>query len=390
MRGHLLRHLIAAGVWLAAASPTAGAATTPEAAQLFKQLDTNADTVLDQSELTTALTPSLREVANLQHLGDPGGLVLRVVTRALNSIRRDDVRVEDMDAFLAYRLDPPFPLSLRALLLQQDAPATPGGAGPRWPRWVELRQSAIDESAIGKPATFSYASRDSGDESRPTDPVSQWQVNAAVIFNSQRDVAAGRWRLTPLAAYEVQINSDKVTDDRIIHRVGVLGSLTPQSNWIDSHYLFATFDYTTDRRYDARIFGTTVEYSPTVSRWAIGASTPGTNLRFRWRPYAGLVYGHVADAGALTELDDDYTNLTLRVTPELRLFGRLTLAPLLEWAQQLEGEKQAHGYYEWAARVVVLDSDRGEASLELSYNTGRQSPAFHQTGVFTAALAIKF
>jgi hypothetical protein len=307
------------------------------------------------------------------------------------------VRPDDVDAFLAYRLDPPFALSLRALLLQQDVPDKAKDAAATWPRWIQVRQSAIDKQSSGKPAKLAYASGNHGDESSPNDPASQWTINGAVILNSRRDVAAGGWRLTPIAAYEVHVNSDQRTDDRIIHRAGMLGSLTPQSvasearrPAVDSHYLFATFDYTTDRSYDARVFGTTVEYSPTINRWAIGAFTPGEYARFRWRPYVGIQYGHVANAGALTDLDDNHTNAFVRVTPELRLFNRIAFAPLLEWAQQLQGEKTFHGYYEWAGRLVLIDSQRGEASIELSYNVGRQSPAFQKSGVFTAALAVKF
>jgi hypothetical protein len=196
--------------------------------------------------------------------------------------------------------------------------------------------------------------------------------------------------MTPIVAYEMQVNSDKKAADRIIHRGGFLGSVTPSSGAIDNHYFFATFDFTTDRGYDATVFGSTVEYSPTVEAWRIGAFNTGPAVRFRWRPYIGLVYGHVASAGPLTDLDDDYTNVTLRVTPELRLFNRVAFAPLLEWAQQLQGEKDAHVYCEWAGRLVIFESGRGEASFELSYATGRQSPAFQKTGVFSAALAVKF
>jgi hypothetical protein len=365
--------------------------TSPEAARLFKTLDTNSDGVLDEAELNAALAPSLRSVAELRHLPDPDVLVRRVINAALNTIGRNDVRLGDFDAFLSYRLDAPFALTLRALLLQQDSPASaPSTDGGGWQRWIHVRQSAIDLESYGKPATLSYASRDVADESQPTDPISQWQVNAAVILNSQRDVNALGWALTPILAYEAHIDSDKEPADRIIHRAGVVGSLTPKSGVIESHYLFATFEYTTDRRYDAQVFGATLEYSPTITGLAIGSFTPGPQVRFRWRPYVGLVYGHVANAGLLTGLDDDYTNVTVRVTPELRLFKRVVLAPLLEWAQQLRGNKEFHGYYEWSGRVILIDSDEGEASIEVSYDVGRQSPAFEKTGVFGVAFAIKF
>jgi hypothetical protein len=391
MRRRPLRLITAVLVMLVAVSPAGYADTSPEAARLFRTLDTNADNVLDEGELTAALTPSLLRVAELQHLPDPDVLVRRVVNAALNAIGRDDVRLVNFDAFLAYRLDPPFALSLRALLLQQDVAGSPqGGTGSSWWQWIQVRQSAIDEQSYGNPARLSYASRDIADESSANNPVSQWKIDGAVILNSQRDVHALGWALTPIVAYEAHVDSDKEPADRIIHRAGVLGSLTPTSGAIESHYLFATFDYTTDRRYDAQVFGATVEYSPTIAGLAIDRFTPGPEVRFRWRPYVGLQYGHVANAGALTGLDHDYTDITLRVTPELRLFKRVVLGPLLEWAQQLRGDKAFHGYYEWSGRVILIESDQGEASVELSYDVGRQSPAFKKTGVFSVAFAVKF
>ena len=57
---------------------------------------------------------------------------------------------------------------------------------------------------------------------------------------------------------------------------------------------------------------------------------------------------------------------------------------------RLEGGRKLHGYYEWAGRQILIHTGQGEASLERSYDVGRQSPAFQKTGVFSAALAIKF
>lgn len=393
MRHALILSFVAA-LLVGGAAP-ARADTSPAGAALLVTLDTNRDRKLDQGELEQGLATALTSIAELRGVADGlprRAFITRTVSQALNMIRADWVDADTIDSFLAFRLGPPLAVTLRDLLLPNETPKRSAKTGASFWTWIQVRQSALDEQSIGKPAKLSYASRDLNDESQSNNPRSQWNINAALIISAQQDKTLGNLHLTPMAAYEVSVDSAKPQKDRITHRLGVLGSYTtPGSDLLASHYLQVTFDFATERTYAARILGGTAEYSPTIFPLAIGRFTdPEQPVKFRWRPYVGLEVGHVANAGPLTALDPNFTNLFFRVTPELVIVDRVKLSPTLSWWRQLIGGQGGFAYYEWSGRVVLSESEGKErASIDVSYNRGRQSPTFRQTGVLKISLAVK-
>ena len=368
------------------------AATPPEVAALFKRLDVNQNQRLDENELKAGLLPPLRLVLQLSGKDTPlDSLVQDVADRSLNLVGKNEIAVDDMDRLLSFQLDAPIALTLRAVLLPQQAVTRRERSAQVLGKWIQVRQSALDEQSIGKPAKLSYASRDRADESVPGGPRSQWNINAAVILNSQKDLPIDKLKLTPVVAYEAAMNSDKPGKDRLTTRVGMLGSYTPTKSIVDSHFLEVLADFTTDRGYDAKIAGVTAEYSPTIVALAIGAYTQGDWLKFRWRPYMGVEYGNVIKAGPLVGLDGDFTNAFIRVEPELGLFDRVKLSPTLNWWRHFGDDAEWFSFQGWAGRVVLSESEGKErVSIQVSYNHGRESPGFDFTGVLETALAIKF
>src|SRR5207249_3163954 len=91
-----------------------------------------------------------------------------------------------------------------------------------------------------------------------------------------------------------------------------------------------TFDYKTDRSYDARVFGTTIQYMPTYRAIGIGQYLGrGAPIDFRWRPYVGLVWEKVKAPGSV----DAYAKLTsfthefIRTTGEIKLWDYWKITP---------------------------------------------------------------
>jgi hypothetical protein len=386
--------------WAVVGLVASAATAQPDAAdQTLARMDRNRDGAIDRAELRAFLRVELGRRA--AELGLSGGVPFEAVVdkltdQALNaanagSPQSDDlVQRAEIPGLLTYSVDV-FNVTV-AELLEIKSPNPHEAWTDRFGHWFNVRQSALQEQSIAKPATLSYVSRDQNDQSAPTDPVSQWAVHGALILNSPKDFGFAHGRWTPLAAYDVQIDSDASAKDLITTRGGLLGSITTDSlKALSSHYVWATFDYTTDRHHAAAMYGGTVQYSPTSFPAAIGRYR-GTRVRFRWRPYALLTFAHVSNPGELDALKDvpNYVNGELRATPEVVL-ARLIFAPTFHVWHQFKQEHQTFGYVQWAGRVVLSESDGQErASLAVEYDRGHQSPTFEQTGVLTVGIGVKF
>jgi hypothetical protein len=270
-------------------------------------------------------------------------------------------------------------------------------------KWIQIRQSFLDDASIGKPAKLSWTNHGAGDETiAPGDVTRVFTINAAVILNPPVEwTLSTNVHVRPVAAYEVDLESNASATDQIVTRIGLSSVIVRDDSTaaFSSHVIDWTFDYYTNRDYSARVFGTTFQYTPNYRQIGIGQYLGhGAVVDFRWRPYVGVVWNHVtsADDVAAYKKETSFTHGFARFTGEIRLTGRGKITPefrlwhgdrvaadgtLTHWQtqQSIEGR---------LALVQSAGVDR--ASLTLTWTHGRDSPDFLLEKSTVLALGIKF
>jgi hypothetical protein len=301
----------------------------------------------------------------------------------------------------------PSPLTGTLGDLLPNAPATPPAASEAWTdtleKWVDIRQSFLDEQGIGKPAKFSLTDHGEGDETLAPEKARRvYQFLASFVFTPQFEWALlKRVHVRPVAAYEVNVSSDTPAKDQIVHRIGVSTVVVRDDARapFSSHLIDLTFDYLTNRRYRAEVYGATLQYSPNYRQLGIGQYLRrGAAIDFRWRPYVGVVWRDVqkADVVEAYQKQKDFTHRFLRVTGELKMSSRVKLTPEIRlWRGDRTSPEGAvdewHSQRSLETRLVMSQAkgvDR--ASVTLTLTRGKDSPDFLNQKTTLLAFAFKF
>jgi len=269
-------------------------------------------------------------------------------------------------------------------------------------RWLNIRQSFLDEQSIGKPAKIALTNHAKDDETvKAGDPRRFWTFKTAVVLDSpyQKNFR-NRVFVKPVVAYELSIASNAPTKDLIVHRFGLNALvLRKQSTGVSSHIIDATFDYRTERKYDAKVLGSTVQYSPNYRKIGIGQYLgEGAAIDFRWRPYVGVVWEDVKNPGDVDAYKDmsSFTHEFFRLTGEIKLGDVIKVTP--ETTVWHGDRKKTDGTIDkWQdtrsleARWIVSQSKGAErASIAVTGSIGRDSPDFKLSKQFVVAVALKF
>jgi hypothetical protein len=408
----------ALGVTTAAQTP---AAPTQEQKDRFAQVHAlmaiplHGDDVIDQEELAAFLVKQVpRETILAESIVTPEWAREQAINlfNQANTIKTDggiDAReLNDLEA-ASLKLLPNLrtatdeekrkaaTIAFKALL--PKGPATPSKPVPfadRLGKFLQIRQSFLDDKLVEKPATISFSTLDVSDETLEKDAERmQWSIAAAAVFKPNVLVlSTDRWEVYPVLAYEAAVSSGLKTDvNAITHRGGFAGS------WLNdtasfAHAFTATVDYGTDHRYAADVWGGTIQYSPSWGAAAIGRFTDVAGpVRFTWRPYIGFTFGDVVNKGERTGLDDkvDFSDFYAKVGSKLLFSTHAALINDVTFFHQFRGAKNPHGLFESAFNIYITPEDsKTPVSLQLSGAVGRKSPLFKKQQSAKVALALKF
>ena len=279
---------------------------------------------------------------------------------------------------------------------------------------VRFRRSFLDRHGISLPASIAYTSIGGGDDARkeradsPNNErvkPSSYSLRGALEWSPQLLRTRGRlgvakaWAYTVrgLLVYEADISSVAAHNrDILVHRLGtrwIAGKVTDSASWFSGVLLDSTLDYRTDRRYDAKVYGLTVNLTPNMYRLGVGfpLRVPGPrNLWFRWRPYASLNYADINDAGGSQTFANrnGYLNLLLKVSGEIRFWNRFVLTAELTQTRELRNAKQGHTHF--LTNGQLLFDEEGNLSLNLGYQRGELAPTFPKRERFGVELGVKF
>jgi hypothetical protein len=269
--------------------------------------------------------------------------------------------------------------------------------------WLHIRQSFLDEQGIARPATIALTDHAASDQTvEPGGPRRLWFLQSAVVLTVPLEWDLGsRAHVRPVAAYEVNVASNAPRNDLVVHRIGVSSVIDRADSTapFSSHIIDATFDYRTDRGYDAQVFGVTLQYTPNSRAAGIGQYLGrGATIDFRWRPYIGLVWAAVRNAGPIEAYQgtSSFRNGFARVTGELKLGDFWKLTPEGElW--HAPATNSAGTVAAWRtlltldSRWILSRSNGAErTSLDLTGRAGRDSPDFLWQKDIALALALKF
>jgi hypothetical protein len=160
-----------------------------------------------------------------------------------------------------------------------------------------------------------------------------FQIKAAVILNPPKEWTLSKnVHVRPVAAYEVDVESDTPAKDQIVTRIGLSSVIVRNDSTapFSSHIIDWTFDYSTNRGYKATVLGTTVQYTPNYRQIGIGQYFGhGATVDFRWRPYVGVVWSdvnHADDVAAYQKLKS-FTHGFVHFAGEIRLTGYGKITP---------------------------------------------------------------
>lgn len=333
----------------------------------------------------TAFDPVIREAA-VRHRLDPDSAGFR--TRLRQQVNRLEVNADanrdgaieaaEIAAFARQKTEAPFPEVTAAALfgvnetLVPPEPSLPPNPVAALSNHLSVNGSFLDDMLVAKPATFSFSHYGEDDETRDEDADETiYAVRAGVRLNGPRDPLVGdllgrELSVIPVAGIDANLSTDgKAGQDDLVYRVGVNmllldkgltgvdefgDSLPPRLAGLTGHHLLATFDYRTDRHHESDVLGATAQHSFNYPGIGLGRAIALSDwLRFNWRPYLGLSYGHVADAGDRQELKEkeDSTDLFFRLpatlrfeTPWLPTLGRhVLLQPELRLFEELRGKR---------------------------------------------------
>jgi hypothetical protein len=384
--------------------------------QVIATLDLNRDGVVNQPELEAWLDDVLRgRLADIGASLRPDSLqwrdyIERQAARALNGSHngkpegQDSVEPDEVARLEGVAIEEPFGLTLRDLLPEDQTEKEPEREPwtDKLGRWLEIRQTFLDEASIGKPAKISLVNHDEDDETLDEGKSRRiYNIKASVILNGPVEWKAGaNWYLRPVFGYEMNLESSAPAKDLIAHRVGLSWDYVGASTRVfTTHHFDSTFDFKTDRGYDASVIGATLQYTPGSPKLGIGRYLGrGKPVDFAWRPYVGLVIADVRDAGAVEAFHemDDFTHLYLKLTGELKLGARVRVTPqtVLWRGERVDAkgnEHNRHGLHSIEARLILSESEGAErASLSWSATVGRDSPDFEKQKKAELALAFKF
>jgi hypothetical protein len=333
---------------------------------LMNQADTNRDGGIDERELADLEAAKIRLLPNL---------------RTATATERESAPTVDFKT-----------------LLPKAAPPAPQGEhiADRLAKWLQIRQSFLDEKLVEKPATVSFSTFGRSDETVEAGARrNQWSLAAAVIVRPTAWVATTtRWEVYPVLAYEAALSSGLKKDvDSITHRVGAAGSWLNGTATV-AHAFSATFDYNTDHEYASTVLGGTAQYTPGVPAIGVGRFTDlAPNISFTWRPYLGLTFGDVRSTGERTDLKDkvNFTDLYGTIGSKLVFSTHAAVITEVSVSRQLREAEETHGLLESSFNLYITpENSKTPVSLQLSGALGRKSPAFKKQQVAKVALAFKF
>ena len=279
---------------------------------------------------------------------------------------------------------------------------------------VRIRRSFLDRQTISLPAGLAYSNIGSSDDARREDAesphkklakASSYSVRGALEWSPQLlrtegrfgDATVWKYTLKDLLVYEADLSSDSSDNrDKIVHRLGtrwVAGKVTNSVSWFSGVLIDSTLDYMTDRRYDAKDYGLTVNLTPNM--YPIGVGLPllvrdNPNVLFRWRPYVSLNYADINDASASPTFANrkDYLNLLFKVSGEIKFWNRFVLTAEVTQTRELRNAEQDHTHFLTNGQLRL--SEEGSLSLNLSYERGELPPAFPDRDRFGVELGVKF
>lgn len=406
------RQLLVIGALVVAQAVAASAQTvTARQAVVLAAMDSSGDGTIDEDELRAFLRVAVpvraAEAGLTIGAGTPAfdSYLQALVSSAQNHSSadgNDDISPAEIAALETTPLPAPLGGSIKDLLPQAPSAAS----APSWTDhlgdWLDIRNSFLDEQSIGKPAKLTRTHVGADDETVTADaPRDTWTVDASLIVNGFLE-----WKWTddlyvrPIVGYEVHVDSSKPESDRVVHRAGAdVNFVRGASDVVQSHRLLASFDYATDRGYDAKVFGATLEYTLNATRLGIGRYLGGgREVDFRWRPYAGIVWADVVNAGSVKAFTDlpGYTHAFVKVAGELRVGKRGLVTPeLVVWhGTRTDAAGAAHHWQSAAAVnprwILSMANGAERASIGLAWTIGRDSPGFDKARQLQLALAFKF
>lgn len=302
--------------------------------------------------------------------------------------------------------DPPLTGTLADVL--PDSPDTPTrDDGKAWTDvledWVNIRQSFLDEKGIGKPAKITFTDYADDDETLDTgDARRVYAVQTAIVLTPPFVFEATDYlEFSPVFAFEMNLSSDKPESDLIVHRFGFTSMFVRKDSTapFSSHLFDVTFDFSTNRGYEASVVGATAQWTPQYRAIGIGQYLRrGATLDFRWRPYVGVVWNDVRNADVVQAYQEQtsFTHWYTKLAGELKITDRVKVTP--EWtiwrgdrqvSEDVIERWQSHGTLETR---LVMSQSRGvdRASLTFTLNWGRNSPAFQNEHSRVVSLAVKF
>jgi hypothetical protein len=315
----------------------------------------------------------------------------------------DTISPAEIAAMESTALAPPFSGTMKDLL-PKDAPKPK--PQPAWTDrledWLDIRNSFLDEQSIAKPAKFTLTRFADDDETVDSgQPRQAWSIDASATLNGFVE-----WNprtalyVQPIVGYEAHVNSSKPASDHVVHRVGFeTHYVGDAASTFQSHRLRATFDFSTDRTYAAKVYGATVEYTPNAMSLGIGRYLRGGDtFDFRWRPYAGLVWANVSEPGAVDayKKTPNFTHEFIRLAGELRLGERGLITPehTIWHGARVDDAGVEHQWQTLTSvdhRLILSMADGKErASIDFSWTIGRDSPGFEKAKKVELALAFKF
>lgn len=329
--------------------------------------------------------------------------IRRVINHLKHASQTRVIEESDLAELENARLDPPLPPLLKDLLppsVTMPPPPSPPPTGKksllqRVDEVISVRQSFLDDRAIGNPAILTWTKFGESDETLDQDrDRTRFEVRGAITLEPKiswrHEGTSLSFALNPVAVLEVDSSSDaKDRRDSIVHRVGVQSVFYRDLRWGSNFDL--TIDYATDRDYKSEVWGYTFQYSPNAFDIGSGQWLPRRDsfFHFRWRPFLGLVARDVRDPGDNSALSaqEDSTNAFARLTAAVLLGSRVKITPEATWLRELENQDQDHTAYSLTAQWLFDPLER--VSFLVSYEHGESAPAFKKKDVTKVALGLK-
>lgn len=172
---------------------------------------------------------------------------------------------------------------------------------------------------------------------------------------------------------------------------GELYVQSPPNSWIEQNVFILEPYYEMDRHNDVRTANARLLYSPTIPEIGIGNSSLSLFGRpIQWRPFAGLEYGHVVEAGGVPSLTAEahFGRALANVNAAWFLAPQWTLNASYALVHELTGLHDSHHYWE-VSSVWYLDPLQ-RAALGVTYKNGEASPKFNSIDLLTLWFGFKF